>query len=136
MCIITTIINNKYPYFIIVMIEHPNDLECCQDKNTDSSLQLFSGRTHKVHTLPVGGALSQIAALEVSLDEKLALRPDQIICYAIAAPRTGNHAFSHAYNKAVPHTWNVINDQVLLYLILGICTLRLQPRLQIPDRDS
>lgn len=80
---------------------------------SSSSLLLFSDISHECLTLFAGGALSQIAALEVALDKALALRPDQIICYAIAAPRTGNHAFAHAYDEAVPHTWNVINDQVL-----------------------
>ena len=46
---------------------------------------------------------------EVSLKATLY---EQIICYAVAAPRTGNHQFAHAYNSRVPHTWNVINDQV------------------------
>lgn len=59
-----------------------------------------------------GGSLSQLAALDIALDATLALRPDQIVCYAIAAPRTGNHEFAKAYDAAVPHTWNVINDQV------------------------
>lgn len=58
-----------------------------------------------------GGSLSQLAALDIALDATLALRPDQIVCYAIAAPRTGNHEFAKAYDAAVPHTWNVINDQ-------------------------
>ena len=35
-----------------------------------------------------------------------------ISCYTFGAPRTGNHAFAREYNKAVPDTWGVINDQV------------------------
>ena len=58
-----------------------------------------------------GGALSQLAAFDIALDQGLALSPDQIVCYSVAAPRTGNHAFAAAYNAVVPHTWNVINDQ-------------------------
>ena len=34
-----------------------------------------------------------------------------ISCYTFGAPRTGNHAFAREYNKAVPDTWGVINDQ-------------------------
>lgn len=35
-----------------------------------------------------------------------------IVCYTFAAPRTGNYAFAHQYNTAVPDTWSLINDQV------------------------
>ena len=55
--------------------------------------------------------MAQLAALDIALDEGLALRPDQITCYAIAAPRPGNHTFVWRYNAAVPHTWTIINDQ-------------------------
>lgn len=59
-----------------------------------------------------GGSLAQVAALDLALDPDLALQSEQIVCYAIAAPRVGTHAFAKAYEVAVPHTWNIINDQV------------------------
>lgn len=36
----------------------------------------------------------------------------EVLCYSFGAPRTGNHAFAKEYNKMVPDTWAVINDQV------------------------
>jgi hypothetical protein len=42
-----------------------------------------------------------------------------ISCYTFGAPRTGNHAFAREYNKAVPDTWGVINDQVPYPSALG-----------------
>ena len=59
-----------------------------------------------------GGALAILGALAVACDTSLGLRKDQVVCYAIAAPRVGNRAFAAAYDLLVPHTWNVINDQV------------------------
>lgn len=31
--------------------------------------------------------------------------------YTYGAPRAGNHAFARVYEKVVPDTWHVINDQ-------------------------
>ena len=59
-----------------------------------------------------GGALAVLGALAIACDTSLDLRKDQVVCYAIAAPRVGNSAFAAAYEALVPHTWNVINDQV------------------------
>lgn len=56
--------------------------------------------------------MAVLAAFDIARDTSLALRPEQLVCYAVAAPRVGNHSFAHLYNRAVPHTWNVINDQV------------------------
>ena len=72
----------------------------------------FSSTTDRPVEIIAGGSLSQLAALDIALDATLALRPDQIVCHAIAAPGTGNHEFAKAYDAAVPPTWNVINDQV------------------------
>ena len=36
----------------------------------------------------------------------------EVVCYSFGAPRTGNHAFAHDYNRKVPDTWSIINDQV------------------------
>ena len=53
-----------------------------------------------------------LGALAIVCDTSLDLRKDQVVCYAVAAPRVGNSAFAAAYEALVPHTWNVINDQV------------------------
>lgn len=36
-----------------------------------------------------------------------------VVCYTYGSPRVGNHAFAREYDKLVPHTWNIINNQVL-----------------------
>lgn len=79
-----------------------------------------------------------MAALDIALDTDLALRSDQIVCYAIAAPRVGNHAFARAYDAAVPHTWNIINDQVKAqHLRLGIYVIVLLCRsLEMPFKST
>ncbi len=66
-------------------------------------------------TLFVGGALAILGALAIACDASMALRKDQVVCYAVAAPRVGNRNFAAAYELLVPNTWNVINDQVLQY---------------------
>jgi hypothetical protein len=52
----------------------------------------------------------------------------QVSVYTFGAPRVGNHAFARVYEKAVPDTWHVINDQVILYRLdpaRGCCTHQL-----------
>ncbi|KAK9823879.1 hypothetical protein WJX72_006141 [[Myrmecia] bisecta] len=34
-----------------------------------------------------------------------------VCCMPFGAPRTGNHAFARAYDKVVPNTWHIINEQ-------------------------
>jgi hypothetical protein len=36
----------------------------------------------------------------------------QVSVYTFGAPRVGNHAFARIYERIVPDTWHVINDQV------------------------
>jgi len=36
----------------------------------------------------------------------------QVSVYTYGAPRAGNHAFARVYERVVPDTWHVINDQV------------------------
>jgi hypothetical protein len=40
----------------------------------------------------------------------------QVSVYTFGAPRVGNHAFARLYERIVPDTWHVINDQVGLGL--------------------
>ncbi len=61
--------------------------------------------------------MSALGALAIACDASLDLRKDQVVCYAIAAPRVGNPAFAAAYEARVPQTWNVINDQVRMRCI-------------------
>ena len=36
----------------------------------------------------------------------------QVSVYTYGAPRAGNHRFARDYERVVPDTWHVINDQV------------------------
>jgi hypothetical protein len=74
-----------------------------------------SGMATNSEYCPSGGALAVLGALAIACDTSLDLRKDQVVCYAVAAPRVGNSAFAAAYEALVPHTWNVINDQVRQY---------------------
>ena len=69
-------------------------------------------RVRCMSMMHVGGALAKLASLSILEDAALGLRKDQVECYAVAAPRVGNKAWAQAFRSHVPHTWNVINDQV------------------------
>ena len=43
--------------------------------------------------------MAVLAAFAIARDPELALRADQLTCYAIAAPRVGNHSFANAFNR-------------------------------------
>ena len=61
----------------------------------------------------LGGALATLAALELKQELVRGGRQEvEVQCYSFGAPRTGNHAFAREYNKLVPDTWSIINDQV------------------------
>ena len=68
----------------------------------------------------LGGALATLAALEIRMAIPDHTKLD-ISCYTFGAPRTGNHAFAREYNKAVPDTWGVINDQVFNPSVIFTC---------------
>ena len=78
-----------------------------QDGSTMSALRCkLSG-----HSL--GGALAQLAAHDIATaaKEQMNLRI-KVICYTYGSPRVGNHSFAREYDKLVPHTWHLVNDQV------------------------
>ncbi|KAK9814286.1 hypothetical protein WJX72_003434 [[Myrmecia] bisecta] len=60
----------------------------------------------------LGGALATLAAYDIRKGCNLGAH--NVVCLTFGAPRTGNHAFAWDYNKIVPHTWHVINDQDLV----------------------
>ena len=60
----------------------------------------------------LGGALATLAAYDISRAMEWVNRPTKVICYTFGAPRLGNYAFAETYNRLVPETWNVVNDQV------------------------
>ena len=61
----------------------------------------------------MGGALATLAAYDIRKELKAAGKDAvDVVCYSFGAPRTGNHAFARDYNRMVPDTWSVINDQV------------------------
>ena len=61
----------------------------------------------------LGGALANLAAYDIARAlERLHGRVTRVICYTFGSPRTGNHAFAHDYQRVVPDTWSIINDQV------------------------
>ncbi|KAK9828849.1 hypothetical protein WJX72_002401 [[Myrmecia] bisecta] len=55
----------------------------------------------------LGGAMATLAAYDVQKEFGFA----RLACYTVGAPRTGNHSFAREYNKVVPNTWQVTNDQ-------------------------
>ncbi|KAK9907744.1 hypothetical protein WJX75_009081 [Coccomyxa subellipsoidea] len=60
----------------------------------------------------LGGALANLAAYDIARAlERLNGRVTRVICYTFGSPRTGNHAFAHDYQRVVPDTWSIINDQ-------------------------
>lgn len=60
----------------------------------------------------LGGALANLAAYDVAKALESCSKMTRVICYTFGAPRTGNHAFADDYNRVVPDTWCIINDQV------------------------
>lgn len=60
----------------------------------------------------LGGALAQLAAHDIATAGAKQGLTVRLGCYTFGAPRVGNHAFAREYNKLVPHTWHIINDQV------------------------
>ena len=60
----------------------------------------------------LGGALAQLAAHDIATAGAKQGLTVSVGCYTFGAPRVGNHAFANEYNKLVPHTWHIINDQV------------------------
>ena len=60
----------------------------------------------------LGGALATLAAYDICKQLQESGREDvKVMCYSFGAPRTGNHAFANDYNRVVPDTWSIINDQ-------------------------
>ena len=68
--------------------------------------------THAGHSM--GGALATLAAPEIVTALEQAGVKVHVSCYTFGAPRTGNHAFARHYDRKVPDTWGLINDQVSL----------------------
>lgn len=55
-----------------------------------------------------------LVAYDISRAMEWVSKPTKVICYTFGAPRIGNYAFAHTYDKMVPETWNIVNDQVRL----------------------
>jgi len=71
----------------------------------------FACCLHTGHSL--GGALATLAAYDIRKQLQASGKQDvEVMCYSFGAPRTGNHAFAADYNRVVPDTWSIINDQV------------------------
>jgi len=67
----------------------------------------------------LGGALATLAAYDISKQlQDGGNKGVEVVCYSFGAPRTGNHAFANGYNRMVPDTWSIINDQAC-----GACLL-------------
>ena len=81
----------------------------------------------------MGGALATLAAYDIREELLKAGRAEvQVVCYSFGAPRTGNHAFARDYNRIVPDTWSIINDQACpFHQAKPICILTCQ-RLLLP----
>ncbi len=66
----------------------------------------------------LGGALATLAAFDIKQALLKANRGEvKLLCYSFGAPRTGSHAFANDYNKVVPDTWSIINNQVCSALL-------------------
>ncbi|KAK9804297.1 hypothetical protein WJX72_005360 [[Myrmecia] bisecta] len=59
----------------------------------------------------LGGALATLASYDLAVALKAAGVTFRLACNTFGAPRTGNHAFAADYERRVPDTWSVINDQ-------------------------
>ena len=65
----------------------------------------------------LGGALAMLAAYDICKQLRTAKHHAvEMVCYVFGAPRVGNHAFARDYDKLVPNTWSIINDQVCAVL--------------------
>ena len=87
-------------------------MQLCSDAEAVATLEseklCFDASGHSL-----GGALATLAAFDIRKELLKASRSEvQVLCYSFGAPRTGNHAFAKEYNRMVPDTWAVINDQV------------------------
>ena len=83
----------------------------------DMTVQLFTG-----HSLR--GALATLPAYDIRKQlVDAGKRVADVVCYSFGAPRTGNHAFARDYNRMVPDTWSIINDQVAVKQRVGCITL-------------
>ena len=60
----------------------------------------------------MGGALAQLAAHDIATAIRQQGTRIKVICYTYGSPRVGNHSFAQEYDKLVPHTWHLVNDQV------------------------
>ena len=69
----------------------------------------------------MGGALAQLAAYDLAAALSASELDMRLVCYTYGAPRLGNTPFAHAYEAAVPDTWNIINDQVCMSAESSIC---------------
>lgn len=59
----------------------------------------------------LGGSLANLAAYDIARALEHCPHMTRIICYTFGSPRTGNHAFARDYQRVVPDTWSIINDQ-------------------------
>ncbi|DBB14800.1 TPA: hypothetical protein ACH3X3_004409 [Trebouxia sp. C0006] len=91
------------------------------DKVVGRIMQLVHARPAWPHAKPLkiyvtghslGGALATLAAFDIKQALLKANRGEvKLLCYSFGAPRTGSHAFANDYNKVVPDTWSIINNQ-------------------------
>ncbi|DBB14802.1 TPA: hypothetical protein ACH3X3_004411 [Trebouxia sp. C0006] len=91
------------------------------DKVVGRIMQLVHARPARPHAKPLkiyvtghslGGALATLAAFDIKQALLKANRGEvKLLCYSFGAPRTGSHAFANDYNKVVPDTWSIINNQ-------------------------
>ena len=84
----------------------------------------------------LGGALGELAAYDIAQAAQAADLDLGLACYNFGAPRVGNHAFARDFLEAVPDTWNVINDQVLIWLLARWPDCSWQIKADLSDRCS
>ncbi len=83
---------------------------CSQSYNTYQTCPHPLIRSCAGHSL--GGALGELAAIDISKAAADAGIRVQLSCYTFGAPRVGNHAFAAECGHIMPDAWSIVNDQV------------------------
>ncbi|KAA6425605.1 MAG: hypothetical protein FRX49_04502, partial [Trebouxia sp. A1-2] len=115
------------------------------DKVVGRITQLVNARPAGPHAKPLkiyvtghslGGALATLAAFDIKQALLKASRGDvKLLCYSFGAPRTGSHAFANDYNKVVPDTWSIINNQDVVTRGGKLCYLYKRPGKRVIVND-
>jgi nuclear pore complex protein Nup85 len=65
----------------------------------------------------LGGALSTLGAYELATRQQWSGGKPKVVNYSYGSPRVGNRVFAYNFNKVVPNTWRVINNNDAVTLV-------------------